>query len=176
MSVNAFVLYLYCTNSWSEYTVLLGNIPSGYVSTAQVSSGIEVSCHCDSWPVQPCYFSMEQNLSWPLGIRKFHNEVPWHGFVQSFYCVFPESIKFWNMSISSKKFFKWFLWKFLHVFSFWNSYPLAFGPPDRLFNCLHCSLLFHFFLTLPYFLEDFFQLRFIASYWISLLMFTIIKL
>ena len=48
MSVNAFVLYLYYINSWAEYTVLLGNIPSGYVSTAQVSSGIEVSCHCDS--------------------------------------------------------------------------------------------------------------------------------
>lgn len=129
-----------------------------------------------TWPVRPCYFSMEQNLSLPLGIMKFHNELPWHGFVQSFYCVFPESIKFWNMSISSEKFFQWFLWKFLHVFSFWNSYPLAFGPPDRFFNCLHCSLIFHFFLILLYFLEDFFQLSFIVFYWISLFMFTIRKL
>lgn len=130
-----------------------------------------------TWPLWPCYFSMEENLSLPLGIMKFHNELPWHGFVQSFYCVFPHFIKFWNMSISSEKFFQWFLWKFLHVFSFWNSYPLAFGPPDRFFNCLHCSLIFHFFLILLYFPEDFFfQLSFIAFYWISLFMFTIRKL
>ena len=68
-----------------------------------------------TWPVRPCYFSMEQNLSLPLGIMKFHNELPWHGFVQSFYCVFPESIKFWNMSISSEKFFQWFLWAKLQI-------------------------------------------------------------
>ena len=115
-----------------------------------------------TWPVRPCYFSMEQNLSLTLGIMKFHNELPWHGFVQSFYCVFPESIKFWNMSISSEKFFQWFLWKFLHVFSFWNSYPLAFGPPDRLtvYIVLLFSISFSFCFT---FWKIFFNLVSLSS-------------
>ena len=98
-----------------------------------------------TWPLWPCYFSMEENLSLPLGIMKFHNELPWHSFVQSFYCVFPHFIKFWNMSISSEKFFQWFLWKFLHVFSFWNSYYLDIESPQFFLNFLlkDFFLIFH---------------------------------
>ena len=37
MSINVTVLCLCFNNGWAEYTVLLGNVPSEYVSIAQVS-------------------------------------------------------------------------------------------------------------------------------------------
>lgn len=111
-----------------------------------------------------CYFSLEQTLSLSLGTLKFCNNVPWHGFIQSSCYAYSESTKPGNKPISSEKFLKWFLWKFLHAFfSFWNSYHLVFGSSDCSFTFSPCSPIFHFFVILLYFLEDFFNSRFLAS-------------
>ena len=149
-------------------------MPSEYVNIAQLSFGAKVYCHCDSWAVcVPCYFSLEQNLSLPWGILKFPNEVPWHGFLQSFYCASSEPITFWNMSISSKKTFKWFLWKFLHAF-------LSGTPTIWLLDLqitFNLVLLFSISLSFCFtFRKFFFNTSFLAFYWIFLFMSTIRKL
>lgn len=73
----------------------------------------------DAIVIEPLYgqlsLSLELIPSLPLGVLRFHNPEPWHGFIQSFYCTYSESIKPGNMSIGSGKFLKWFLWKCLHA-------------------------------------------------------------
>lgn len=64
-----------------------------------------------------CCFPLEQILSLLLGILKFCNAGPWHGFIPLLHYVYCEPIKSGNISISSEKFLKWFLWKFLPSFS-----------------------------------------------------------
>lgn len=116
MSINVIILRLYFINSLAGYVILVTNVPS------QCKHCSSAFWHGRLMPLwlslcMACYLSLELILSLPLGVLKFHNHGPWHGLIQSFYCMYSEPIKSGNMPISSGKFLKWFLWKFLHALS-----------------------------------------------------------
>lgn len=101
----------------------------------------------DAIVIEPLYgqlsLSLELIPSLPLGVLRFHNPEPWHGFIQSFYCTYSLSpLNLETCPLALGNFWNDFFENVCMHFPFLELLPLGYWV---------CRLIFWLFILFSYF-------------------------